>query len=281
MFKAEPFIPHSYQHLLESKTFVPALPEKFYQGLIREYEALEDITTYRITYDNDGLAITGLMCVPKTTHPGTHPVMVYNRGGRNEYGKLTLLSVMRSMAPFAQAGYLVFASNYRGNDGGEGHDEFGGGDVGDVLKLLDIAKTQPGYDGKNAFMVGHSRGGMMTYLCMKAGAAIRAAVAIAGISDLRGNGNFAQFIDENDKEEGLAERSAQAWPEKLKTPLLMLHGTRDDAVGDEHSKKLGALLDKTGLEYELEIYENGNHALVSQWDKVLERIHDWLERHHA
>ncbi|NBX04100.1 MAG: S9 family peptidase [Alphaproteobacteria bacterium] len=279
MISFSPFIPHSYQHLLDSKTFVPALPEKFYEGLLREHEALENVQTHSIAYENDGLKITGLFCAPKTINPAGHPVVIYNRGGRNEYGKLTLLSVMRSMAPFAEKGYLAFASNYRGNDGGDGHDEFGGGDVGDVLKLLSLAQNHEGFDGKNSFMVGHSRGGMMTYLSLKNGAKLNAAVSIAGISDLRGNGNFAQFIDENDKEEGLAARSAQAWPEALTTPLLLLHGTRDDAVGAEHSTQLAAQLAELGLRHELEIYEGGNHALVRHWDEVLARITGWLEEH--
>lgn len=45
-----------------------------------------------------------------------------------------------------------------------GRDEFGGSDVGDVLKLLDISLKLPGLDADNIFMRGTSRGGMMNYL---------------------------------------------------------------------------------------------------------------------
>ena len=281
LLSKERFEPHSYQNLLDTRTFFPPLPEKFYEGLIAEYNALDDIEVSRITYENDGLVITGLLAEPKNIFKASHPLMVYNRGGKGEYGKLTVLSVMRSMVPFAQSGYIVLASNYRGNDGSEGTDEFGSGDVGDVLKLLEIGTQHTGFDGINRFMVGHSRGGMMTYLSLKAGANLNAAVSIAGIADLRGDEGFSKLIPDENKEAGLAARSARAWPEKLKTPLLLFHGTADDKVGDAHSRLLAADLKRTDLPHELEIYEGGNHALVRQWDAVTDRIHDWLERHHA
>jgi dipeptidyl aminopeptidase/acylaminoacyl peptidase len=277
MIRYEPFVPHSYQQLLDTQTFVPPLPEKFYEGLVREYEAL-DVTTHRITYTSDGLNITGLCVMPTHISPKGHPVLIYNRGGKNEYGKLTLLSIMRSMAPFAQQGYLVFASNYRGNDGGEGADMFGGDDIHDVLELLALAKAHEGFDGRNVFMIGHSRGGMMTYLSLKHGAALNAAVSIAGISDVYRDG-FTRAMPQNATETDRFNRSAQRWAAEIDTPLLLLHGTADDKVDASHSLELARLLGQIGRPHELELYEGGNHALVRQWDAVLTRISAWLEAH--
>ena len=42
------------------------------------------------------------------------------------------------MVNMARWGYVVVASQYRGNDGGEGREEFGGADVNDVLNLLPV-----------------------------------------------------------------------------------------------------------------------------------------------
>lgn len=283
----EPFLPHSYEQLLQLRAFDPPLPEKFYQGLLGEYDAL-DVVTSRITYDSHGHSVTGLMCAPRQPLPRSHPILLYNRGGFRNFGMLTLLSVIRSMAPFAAEGYLVYASNYRGNDGSEGTDEFGGAEVNDVLALLDIARNNPAWDGKNAFIVGHSRGGMMTYLTLKAGAVLNAAVSIAGIATLFAEGKPASesrfkhlITDDRPLEEALAARSALCWPEVLATPLLLLHGTADDKVDQTHSLELAKALSQVGHNPELEIYETGNHALVRQWDQVLERIKAFLKGHRA
>jgi dipeptidyl aminopeptidase/acylaminoacyl peptidase len=190
---------------------------------------------------------------------------------------------MRSMIPFARAGYLVFASNYRGNHGSEGREEFGGADLADIAALLALASAHPGFDGKNRFMLGHSRGGMMTYLAIRHGMPINAAVSIAGIADLfaqehwMGDKVFSRLIPgyPEGREEALAARSALHWPERLNRPLLLLHGTADEAVPHAQSERLAALAPSC----ELALYAQGNHALVRHWDEVLARALGWMEGH--
>ena len=43
---------------------------------------------------------------------------------------------------------MVVASQYRGNAGGEGKEEFGGKDVNDVLNLLPLLESLPKADEK-------------------------------------------------------------------------------------------------------------------------------------
>src|SRR5207247_311744 len=69
----------------------------------------------------------------------------------------------------ASHGFVILASQYRGNDGGEGREEFGGADVNDVINLLSIAASLPDADPKNVFLYGLSRGGMMTFLALQRG----------------------------------------------------------------------------------------------------------------
>ncbi len=68
---------------------------------------------------------------------------------------------------FVSNGFVVVASQYRGADGGEGKEEYGGADIADVLNLIPLAKSLGYADMKNVFMFGNSRGGMMTYLALK------------------------------------------------------------------------------------------------------------------
>ena len=78
------------------------------------------------------------------------------------------------------------ASQYRGNDGGEGLEEFGGADVGDVVTLVSLASSLPYADPKNIFFYGVTRGGMMTFLALARGVAVNAAAVVGGIYDMQG-----------------------------------------------------------------------------------------------
>lgn len=282
--KREPFVPHTIDYLESIRAFPEgAIPSPVYEKHKAQYEAIEDVTVERITYENDGLSITGLIATPSAAPKG---VVVYNRGGSGNFGILTLHAVMRQFVPLARAGYMVIGSNYRGNDGSEGRDEFGGRDVDDSIKLYELAapKNIP------AFLVGHSRGCMQTYLMLKKGFRANAAVCIAGVAELR-NWNvfrsemrervYKRFIPDFEarEEAALEERSAICWPEKISAPLLLLHGTSDDRVQHQQSEMLAAELKHLGKPHELVLYEGGNHALTRHWEDVVKRTTEWLGRH--
>lgn len=288
ILSAVPFVPHTLEHLTQARVFPSPLPEAAYGKMIAEYEALGDVTVSQVVYESDGLKITGLAVFPASL-PASCPVLVYNRGGSREYGNLTLLNVLRSMVPFARAGMMVFASNYRGCAGSEGRDEFGGRDVDDVLNLLDIACSHRAFDGRNSFMLGHSRGGMMTTLAIKRGAALNAAISIAGIADARQmvastallenilKPNVPGFAD--DPEKALSQRSAVDWAEAIAVPLLLLHGDNDKDVPFSDSLRLNEAIRQAGGVSEVVIYPTGSHALIRSWDDVVARSLNWMERY--
>lgn len=290
MIEYSSFVPHSFEHIESAQVFPPgAVPEIAYKQMLKRYEALSGITAHHITYQSDGLTITGIAVLPENTTEGGHPVYLYNRGGSGEYGKLTVWSVLQSLAPFAKAGYLAFASNYRGNGGSEGNDEFGGADVHDVLALLRAAQQHHGFDGKNRFMMGHSRGGMMTSLALKQGAVLNAAITIAGVSDLitdlgqepRMESLYQRRIPDY-KQQGrkvLEARSSQYWPEAISAPLLLLHGTKDEVVPHKQSEQLASALNDMNKPHTLRLFDGGNHALTRHWDEVIPQCTQWFEEH--
>ena len=90
-----------------------------------------------IQYLSDGLRVTGMLAVPRG--PGKYPCIILNRGGNLEFGAWTHASFAGFVGPLVDAGYVVIASQYRGNAGGEGKEEFGGADVDDVLNLIPLS----------------------------------------------------------------------------------------------------------------------------------------------
>ena len=57
--------------------------------------------------------VRGFMIKPKQIS-GKAPVVIYNRGGNADFGQLNFSFVMKSLMPVAEQGFVILASNYRG-----------------------------------------------------------------------------------------------------------------------------------------------------------------------
>jgi dipeptidyl aminopeptidase/acylaminoacyl peptidase len=184
----------------------------------------------------------------------------------------------------------VIASQYRGADGGEGTEEYGGADVHDVLNLVPLARSLGYVDMRNVFMLGLSRGGMMTYLALKHGFPANAAAVISGVADLPGNAidhpdlvtnvyeplipNFASRRDA-----AMRERSAVMWADSISAPLLLLHGTADAQISHARTIGLAEKLRGLGKPYELVLYPNDGHGLLMNRRDSDRRVIDWFMKH--
>jgi dipeptidyl aminopeptidase/acylaminoacyl peptidase len=105
-----------------------------------------------VTYLSDGLKVKGYLLLPKTGE--NLPCVIYNRGGNREFGAFTDSHAAVRLGRIASWGYVVVASQYRGNAGGEGKEEFGGQDVNDVLNLLPLLGSVPRTDVRRVGMYG-------------------------------------------------------------------------------------------------------------------------------
>ena len=139
----------------------------------------------RIQDPSDGLKVVGFLVKPRDPEARRYPVIIYNRGGLQDIGKIDAPNIL-DFYELAANGFVVLASQYRGNDGGEGLEEFGGAHVGDVVTLAALRPRVPYGDPKNIFFYGVSRGGMMTFLALARGVAVNAATVVGGIYDLQG-----------------------------------------------------------------------------------------------
>ncbi|RKZ16528.1 hypothetical protein DRQ50_06015 [bacterium] len=256
-----------------------------------EMAYLADVTMDEITYVSDGLRVEGHLIVPRA--PGPHPCVVYNRGGNREFGANSPLRVAYRLARFASWGYVVVASQYRGNAGGEGQEEFGGADVADVLNLIPLLESlNDEADAARIGVVGFSRGGMMTYLALAQTDRFKAAVIGAGVADSRTviadrpdmeTYVYAELIPDYHqvKEEALAARSALAWPERLcaTSPILLLHGTADWRVDPGQSMSMGRALYDLRRPFRLVMYEGADHGLSEHRIEAYGQIRRWLDRY--
>ena len=112
-----------------------------------EFKYIDEIEIYKITYLSDGYKINGLLIKPKKK--GKYPCIIYNRGGNREFGSLKIATGIITLGQIAKEGYVLIASQYRGNEGSEGKEEFGGSDVNDVTILTEVLKEVEDADAEN------------------------------------------------------------------------------------------------------------------------------------
>lgn len=265
-----------------------AFTRRFYSK--EEYEGAKNnrsIECLKIQYRSDGLKVVGYIVSPRSTHGKRYPVIIYNRGGFLDVGKIDTWNLL-DFYRLASNGF-VLASQYRGNDGGEGREEVGGVDLNDVMNLFSLASRLPFADIDNVFLYGLSRGGMMTFLALKRGAAVNAAAVLGAVFDVEAFGQrapgilerAAKLIPEYDSRGAstLKERSAMNWPEKINVPLLIIHGGHDQEVPASEALAFASKLSLLNKPFELVVYANDNHEAANNRQDRDARIVAWFRRY--
>ena len=254
-----------------------------------EFKYLDSIEVYGITYISDGLKIKGLMAKPKKA--GNYPCVIYNRGGNRDFGSLKVYHGAITLGQIAKEGYVVIASQYRGNGGSEGKEEFGGKDVNDIIILPQVLKEIQGADTQRIGMYGWSRGGMMTYIALSKMDEIKAVVVGGALSDALSmmkdrpemeTNVMAELIPNyaNSKDTEIEKRSAINWVDKFPkdVPILMLHGNADWRVKPEQSLNLALEFEKHRIPYRLIMFEGGDHGISEHEKEVDKQVINWFNR---
>jgi dipeptidyl aminopeptidase/acylaminoacyl peptidase len=240
------------------------------------------------TFMSDGLKVAAFIWKPRETEGKKLPLIIINHGGSGDLGKLKPW-VHFGYYHYVSSGFVVIGPQYRGVDGGEGHDEFGGADLHDVMNVIPLARSLGYVDMKNVFMVGASRGGMMVYLALKNSIPVNAAAVISGVADLINSGKerpnmvtvYKRLIPDFEKrgDESLRERSAVYWADKINTPVLLLQGTADWRVNTSQVLALAEKLQDSGKSYELIVYANDAHGVPLNRADADRRIVEWFRMH--
>ncbi len=244
-----------------------------------------------ITYRSDGLRVNGYIAYPSNTSE-KYPCVIWNRGGIGEKGTIDTFTAKGIFGQIASWGYVVFASQYRGNAGGEGKDEFGGEDLNDVLNLLPLAEEIECADTEKWGIEGWSRGGMMTYLTLTRNHNFKCAIITGGIANLGCSSDESKFMrrlyevtmgnyGEGEFKQKCESRSIVNFPEKLSrtTPMLILHGTADNRVLPHDSLDLSYQLINYKIPFRLVMLENGDHFMRKHRKEVDELRKNWYEKY--
>lgn len=246
------------------------------------FNYLDGLNFYQINYSSEGHLVSGMMIEPKAM--GQYPVVLFNRGGNRDFGSLSIGMLISYASKLAADGYVILASNYRKND------EFGGEEINDVLKLIDIAASIPKADSSRIGMFGWSRGGMMAYLAMAKSDRLKTVVVGNGPTDLARTLEERPILEEKvlsqcipnyltNKAKALKDRSVIHWADKLNTStsLLILAGTQDNRVHHIQAKLMAQRLKKTKVKHELKLFDT-DHFFSDKKEALNQELIRWFHQ---
>ncbi|MBT9333167.1 S9 family peptidase [Paracidobacterium acidisoli] len=224
----------------------------------------------------DGLPLAGILYRPLGYRAGVrYPTVIWAHGGPE--GQVTL-----SLSPWslflAQEGFLVFEPNFRGGTGyGERFrnlnvEDSGGGEIDDigaaVQSLIDRGLADP----KRVAIGGGSHGGtVVANAVTKLPDLFAAGIEMFGVVD---RALYLQYTNRNSRirwetkmggtpeEKPAVYRRANVLPDvdRIKAPLLVLHGEEDPQVPPQESIEFVAALKKAGKTYSYFTYPNEGHG---------------------
>jgi dipeptidyl aminopeptidase/acylaminoacyl peptidase len=245
----------------------------------------------------DGVAIGAMVVKPPDFVAGKrYPMALWIHGGpvgqdQNDFNAFAQL--------FAARGYVVLRPNYRGSSGRGfqfsrviGQD-WGNLEVRDVLTAVDGLLAQGFVDPDQLVLGGWSYGAMTTNYTIALDQRFKAAVSIAGISNMIHGYGIDQYIVNYEHELGLPWEDLDVYmrisrpffsANEITTPTLFMCGEKDWNVPVSGSEQMFQALKSLGRDTQLVIYPGAHHTIdapshrrdllartISWWDRFLGR----------
>ena len=239
------------------------------------------VKTYEIKYKSDDCEVTSFLAVPEETlkNKSSCACIIYNRDGYKE-NNANVSTTIIDLASFFNA--TVFATQYRGNTTSTGVDQFGGLDVNDVIKLIDLCEEFAFVDMSKIYMTGVGRGGMMTYMAAKCDKRISKIAVKGGMTDLFTTATYNPSMQEVFREcvggipseipQEFINRSAIYWPQNITCPTLIIHGRYDTKVSYQEATKMaegltsvGTILNFITNENDINSYQLSDFQHIKVW----------------
>nr|WP_254915808.1 S9 family peptidase [Shewanella sp. Shew256] len=230
--------------------------------------------TQYLSYEaRDKLKIDAYLTVPKGLEAKQLPTIIFPHGGPISYDSNDFDYWAQF---FANRGYAVFRMNFRGS-AGYGYEFMKAGLKSWGLEMQNDVEDGTRYlinqgisDPQRICIVGASYGGYAALM----GAAMtpdlyRCAVSVAGVTDVaylvKSSRRFTNYevVKEQigDDFSALYERSPVSKADKIRIPVLLLHGDKDRVVKVQHSREMFDELKSRKKNVEYIELENGDHYL--------------------
>jgi dipeptidyl aminopeptidase/acylaminoacyl peptidase len=256
-------------------------------------------TSYAITYEANGLTVSGLLNIPEGEGP--FPALVLAHGYIDPAVYTTGRGLIREQDLLARHGYVVLHTDYR-NHARSDHDPDNDvnlrlGYTEDVIAAVKALRAfgRPEIDRERIGLLGRSMGGGVVYnTLVVAPGLVDAAVVYAPVSS-RPAENVDRFqrpeddpvVAEIEAAHGSPEENPRFWREispvtyadRVTEPLLIHHGTADTTCPLRWSRQTAAAFQAAGKDVRLITYPGEGHTFHGRWRESMDTTMEFFDRH--
>lgn len=292
---------------------IPYLRNRTYTSQLGEREKIADYqtyTSYRTSYDSDGLKIYGFLTIPNTDTVKKHPAIIFVHG----YIPPSLYKTSERYGEYvdylARNGFVVFKIDLRGHDESEGESRgayYSSDYVIDTLNARASLAASDFVDPNAIGLWGHSMAGNVVMRAFAARPEIPAVVIWAGagytytdlltyrISDLSyrppqsttlsSPQSFRQKLREiygefDPQHPFWRQIPVTEYVKDLRGALEVHHAVDDTVVSIEYSRNLMKLLDQTTMVHQLFEYPTGGHDIDgSSFSSAMQRTVSFFQKY--
>jgi dipeptidyl aminopeptidase/acylaminoacyl peptidase len=257
----------------------------------KQLKKTEEFNYLKLHYSSGDSKPEVYMIRPKKE--GDYPVLILSRSINST--KLNKERGMLWISPFASNDYIILSPIYKNINNFMESDKYICEDTQNFLDLFPMIKSLPYADENNIFMLGNSKGGMLTYQAIKEvieGVDIKAAAITGAPTDLIQYYNDSIWGEQEaikekigtpeENREAFVSKSPYYWPEKIDVPLLIQHGEKDKEIDVEHAIKLNDKLSNQNIDHKLITFPNGSHLLQKDskiYSESIDNIYNWFKKY--
>ncbi|WP_022683199.1 alpha/beta fold hydrolase [Sphingobium bisphenolivorans] len=255
------------------------------------YLASHAKTSFGTIKANDGSTLYTRIMTPPLEAGKRYPVFMLHYGGPGAGRQVVNAWSSPIYQYLVDRGWIVFALDNRGTpDRGKAFEDqlyraMGTVEVEDQLKGVEWLKAQPYVDPDRIATYGWSYGGYLSLkLLEKAPGTFAAAIAGAPVTkwELYDTHYTERYLGQpQDKPSAYPASRALDEADRVKDPLLLIHGMSDDNVVFDNSTALMARMQTSGVPFEMMVYPGQTHRVGGPGISVhlWRTIEDFLQRH--
>ncbi|MEV7082081.1 alpha/beta fold hydrolase [Streptomyces sp. NPDC093516] len=256
-------------------------------------------TRYAVTYEVNGLTVSGIMNIPRGEGP--FPALVLAHGYIDPDTYFSGQGMPREQDRLARGGYVVLHTDYRNHarsdDDPDNDVNLRLGYTEDVIgaALALRGSGRPEIDGDRIGLFGRSMGGGVVYNALVVAPGLfDAAVAYAPVS-ARPQENIDHFqrpdgdplVARIEERHGTPEENPAFWrgvspltyADRLTEPLLIQHGTADDTCPPAWSREAARVFREAGKDVELRTVAGEGHTFGARWAAEMDVTEAFFARH--